>query len=181
MRKVHLMPHIHLRSLQMGLTSVLVLFAIRAPVLAQSASSDQGKPAPLTWTAQQDHQNMLDQLGIKKLRPGPSGRAGAPNSANYDESKANPYPDLPDPLTLNNGQKVTTPQIWQTQRHPEIVEDFEREVIGRVPANVPKVIWTITKQVNDGIIGASNIPVTGKQLTGHVDNPPSPTSRSISK
>ena len=51
---------------------------------------------------------MMDQLGIKALRPGPSGDEKAPNHANYDESKANPYPNLPDPLTLNNGQKVTT-------------------------------------------------------------------------
>ena len=32
----------------------------------------------------------------------------APNAANYDESKANPYPNLPDPLVLKNGEKVTT-------------------------------------------------------------------------
>ena len=94
---------------------------------------------PLTWTTQQDHQNMKDQLGIKTLRPGPSGNAapGAPNAANYDPEKANPYPDLPDPLTLKNGRKVTTADAWWKQRRPEIVEDFEREVFGRVPANVP--------------------------------------------
>jgi hypothetical protein len=60
-------------------------------------------PEPLNWTAQQDHRNMMDQLGIKALRPGPSGRAGATNSANYDPAKANPYPDLPEPLMLKNG------------------------------------------------------------------------------
>jgi hypothetical protein len=36
-----------------------------------------------------DHKDMMRQLGIKALRPGPSGREGAPNQANYDESKAN--------------------------------------------------------------------------------------------
>ncbi len=79
---------------------------------------------------------MKDQLGIKTLRPGPSGNAapGAPNAANYDPAKANPYPDLPDPLTLKNGRKVTTADVWWKQRRPEIVEDFEREVFGRVPA-----------------------------------------------
>ena len=66
-------------------------------------------PEPLTWTTPQDHQNMKDQLGIKTLRPGPSGNApaGAPNAANYDPAKANPYPNLPDPLTLKNGSRVT--------------------------------------------------------------------------
>ena len=125
-------------------------------------------PEPLNWTTKQDHQNMMEQLGIKVLRPGPSGRTGATNSANYDPAKANPYPDLPDPLTLKNGQKVTTPEIWRKQRRPEIVEDFEREVVGRVPKNVPKVTWTVVTQVVDGVVG--NVPAIGKKLVGHVDN-----------
>src|SRR5205809_1477289 len=123
---------------------------------------------PLDWTTQQDHQNMKEQLGIKVLRPGPSGRAGATNAANYDPAKANPYPNLPDPLTLKNGQKVTTAEMWWKQRRPEIVEDFEREVIGRVPKNVPKVTWTIVTQATDRVVG--EIPVVAKRLIGHVDN-----------
>ena len=35
---------------------------------------------------------MMAQLGIRKLRPGPSGNESAPNHANYDEALANPYP-----------------------------------------------------------------------------------------
>jgi len=54
-------------------------------------------PQPMNWTAEQDHQNMMDQLGIKALRPGPSGNENAPNHANYDEAKANPFPNLPAP------------------------------------------------------------------------------------
>ncbi len=69
---------------------------------------------------------MMDQLHIKSLRPGPSGDEKAPNHANYDEATANPYPNLPDALTLKNGKKVTTAAIWWNQRRPEIVEDFER-------------------------------------------------------
>ena len=116
---------------------------------------------------------MMEQLGIKKLRPGPSGRAGATNSANYDPAKANPFPDLPDPLTLKNGEKVTTAEMWWKQRRPEIVEDFEREVFGRVPKNVPKVTWTITTQATDRVVG--EIPVVAKQLVGHVDNSDCPS------
>src|SRR3954468_12881536 len=105
-------------------------------------------PELRTWTSQEDHQNMLEQLGITKLRPGPSGNEQAPNHANYDEALANPYPDLPDVLTLKNGKKVTTAAMWDTQRRPEIVEDFDREVLGRVPANVPRVTWTVTSTAN---------------------------------
>jgi len=110
---------------------------------------------------------MMDQLGIKALRPGPSGDESAPNHANYDESLANPYPNLPDVLTLKNGQKVTTPEMWWNQRRPEIVEDLEREVYGRIPRNVPKVTWTITVPDKE-MVGW--IPVIAKQLVGHVDN-----------
>jgi hypothetical protein len=124
-------------------------------------------PQPTLWTAAQDHQNMMDQLGIKALRPGPSGTETAPNHANYDEATANPYPTLPAVLTLKNGKTVTTPSMWWNQRRPEIVEDFDREVLGRVPKNVPKVTWTVTRTV-DAMVGTR--PVIGKQLVGHVDN-----------
>jgi hypothetical protein len=110
---------------------------------------------------------MMDQLGIKALRPGPSGNETAPNHANYDESTANPFPILPDALTLKNGKKVTTATLWWNQRRPEIIEDFEREVLGRVPRNVPKVTWTVTNTVN-AVVGSH--PVVGRQLVGHVDN-----------
>ena len=58
--------------------------------------------------------------------------------------------------------------MWWQQRRPEIVEDFEREVIGRVPKNVPKVTWEIVTQATDRVVGG--IPVVAKQLVGHVDN-----------
>src|SRR4030066_907561 len=105
------------------LVSLLFLLSVYAG--AQIAA---GKfPEPVTFTVQQDHQNMMDQLGIKSLRPGPSGNESAPNHANYDESVATPYPDLPELLTLKNGKKVTTAEVWWKQRRPEIVEDMEKE------------------------------------------------------
>jgi len=110
---------------------------------------------------------MLKQLGIKVLRPGPSGDEKAPNHANYDEAKANPYPNLPELLTLKNGKKVTTPEQWWNKRRPEIVEDFEREVFGRVPKNVPKVTWKALISEREYV---GWIPVNAKQLIGVVDN-----------
>ena len=135
-----------------------------ADVLAQSSAP---VPPPVTFTDDQDHQNMMDQLGIKALRPGPSGNEKAANHANYDESKANPYPNIPDPLVMNDGQKVTTPQMWQDKRRPEIVEMFEKYVYGRIPKNVPKVKWTVTA-VDHERVGFT--PVIAKDLIGEVDN-----------
>src|SRR4051812_45261920 len=96
----------------------------------QAFGQPQESPPPVTFTTQEDHRNMLEQLGITRLRPGPSGNESAPNHANYDESLANPYPNLPDPLVLKDGQRVVTPETWWTHRRGEIVEDFEREVVG---------------------------------------------------
>ncbi len=135
------------------------------------ALSGQTPVETKNWTAAEDHQNMMDQLGIKALRPGPSGNESAPNHANYDAAVANPYPNLPDVLTLKNGKKVTTPAMWSNQRRPEIVEDFSREVLGRVPSNVPKVQWEVVKTAEAKLGGHS---VIGKQLLGHLDNSSDP-------
>jgi hypothetical protein len=119
-------------------------------------------------SAADDHQKMMDQLGIKSLRHGAEGmNRDSPYWQNTDDFKANPYPNLPDPLTLKNGQKVTSADTWWKLRRPEIVEDFDREVYGRVPAHVPKVTWevTSTSRTNNG-----DVPVITKQLAGHVDN-----------
>jgi hypothetical protein len=124
-------------------------------------------PAPVAFSADQDRQNMMDQLGIKTLRPGYSGNEKAPNHANYDESKADPFPNIPDPLVLNNGQKVTTAEMWWKLRRPELVEMFSKYVYGRVPQNVPKVSWTV-KTVDHEMIGFT--PVIAKDLLGEADN-----------
>jgi (4-O-methyl)-D-glucuronate---lignin esterase len=156
--------------LRILLAATLVTSAAIAsrPLIAQQpAAGGAATPEPKTWTAAEDHQNMLDQLGIKALRPGPSGNPNAPNHANDDEALANPYPDLPGPLTLKDGRKVTTPALWWHERRREIVEDFEREVVGRVPAHVPAVTWKVTETATATVAGRA---VVGRHLVGHVDN-----------
>ena len=135
-----------------------------------AASSDEAEPAPREWTNEEDHQNMLDQLGITRLRPGANGwaKAGEPNAANYDPAKANPYPDYPDPLVMESGREVTTRSLWWIERRPEIVELFEREVIGRIPDDAPEVVWSVVEERDDGQV--AGIPVRGKRLVGRVDN-----------
>src|SRR5215470_14513186 len=150
---------------QLAILTAAILVVAAVTIAAQSGASPELK----TWTAAEDHQNMMGQLGIHKLRPGPSGNESAPNHANYDEATANPFPDLPDALTLKDGKKVTTPADWWNQRRPEIVEDFEREVLGRVPRNVPKVTWTVTETRARGL-GGSSMAAFEKVIVGHVDN-----------
>jgi len=147
---------------------LLFAFAVSTATAQQATTGTIGKyPPPINFTTEQDHQNMMKQLGIKSLRPGPSGDESAPNHANYDEALANPYPDLPEVLTLKNGKKVTTPSTWWNQRRPEIAEDFEREVFGRLPKKVPKVTWKTLISERE-YVGFT--PVNAKQLVGVVDN-----------
>ena len=110
---------------------------------------------------------MMDQLGIRALRPGPSGDEKAPNHANYDEALANPCAGIPDPLTMADGRKVTSAKMWRDERRPELLEAFSRYVYGRVPAALPKVAWTVVA-VDREMIGFT--PVIAKDLVGQVDN-----------
>ena len=147
--------------------AAIVVLGIATFGLSVGASDQQPPPNPNAAATAADHKNMMEQLGIKVLRPGPSGNESAPNHANYDEALANPYPDLPDPLTLKNKKKVTNADTWWKQRRPEIVEDFDREVLGRVPQNVPKVSWRVNRTEQFDVGGR---PVVGKELIGGVDN-----------
>ena len=125
----------------------------------------RGAPAPWIEAGYDDHQNMMDQLGIKSLRPGKSGNNQT--GPGFDDATANDWmPTMPDALTMKNGIKVTKASHW-TKRRAEILEDFEREVYGRIPRNVPKVKWEVTS-TNEGNIG--DVPVITKTLVGHVDN-----------
>ncbi len=117
---------------------------------------------------QQDHRRMMALLKITSLRPGADGRnADAPNAANYDEAKANPYPELPDPLVLKNGKRIASARAWWKQRRPEIVEDFDREIYGRFPKVTPRVKWEVISTTNEK---DGDIPVITRRLVGHVDN-----------
>ena len=123
----------------------------------------RGAPPPWIEAGYNDHQNMMDQLGIKALRPGKSGNNQT--GPGFDEATANDWmPTMPDVLTMKDGTKITTPEQW-TKRRAEILEDFEREVYGRIPANVPKVTWEMTSVTTN-----ADAQTITKMLVGHVDN-----------
>ena len=150
--------------------SIALLLLVGLP---SARAADPATPAAVPMTAEQDHQNMMDQLHITTLRTGADGfNAQAPNAQNTDEAKATRYTNLPDPLVLKNGKKVTTAKTWWAKRRPEIVEDFDREVYGRVPKTTPKVTWEVVKTTQETV---GDLPVITKQLVGHVDNSADPS------
>ncbi|MFZ0734469.1 MAG: acetylxylan esterase [Candidatus Sulfotelmatobacter sp.] len=147
---------------------LLPVFIFLAGLLSmRAATKKKDLPAPVHLTAEQDHQRIMGLLHMTSIRRGADGDPKSPNAANYDESKANPYPALPDPLVLENGKRVTSARIWWQERRPEIVEDFDSEIYGRVPKDAPAVRWEVastTKELN------GDVPVITKKLVGHVDN-----------
>jgi hypothetical protein len=149
-------------------TLILLISIFAKPSFAQNVKTDMSQYPPMvTFTQEQDHQNMMNQLGIKALRPGPSGNESAPNHANYDENLANPCPQLPELLVTKNGTKVTTADIWWKQRRSEIVADAERELYGKLPEKIPSVTWSVKVTDKEFV---NRIPVIAKQIIGHVDN-----------
>lgn len=143
----------------------LLLSCCLATTVAQPSAHFRDSIRKITLA---DHWRMMSLLGIDSLRPGVNGMdPDSPNAANYDESKANPYPVLPDPLRLNNGREVASARMWWKKRRPEIVEAFDSEVYGRLPSSLPAVEWKVISVANDT---AGNIPVTVRKISGHVDN-----------
>jgi (4-O-methyl)-D-glucuronate---lignin esterase len=165
---------VQLRGVSRPLRLVLVLGAAAAAVRPMGgARADEGQAAPpVELTAEQDHRRLMDLLGIQSIRPGADPRnPQAPNPANFDEAKANPWPNLPDPLVTKSGMRVTTPEQWWSERRPEIVEDFDREVYGRVPAATPRVRWQVTETATETVGGVAAVT---KKLAGRVDNSADP-------
>ena len=158
-------------SLRARLISAICFAGVCASVFSTAPwTFAQGAGTPIHLTAEQDHQLILDQLHIAELRRGPDGDPKSPNAANFDESKVPPY-KIPDPLVLHSRKRVTTPEMWWQVGRPEIVEDFDREVYGRVPAVTPKVNWEVVSTTKETV---GDVPAITKKLVGHVDNSSDP-------
>jgi len=91
-----------------GIAALLLIFFQIAPV---SAQGDKG------W-----HANAMTVEKLSKDGPG----------FNYYEEKVPNY-TLPDIFTSNEGVKITTAELWNKLRRPEIIELFRKYVYGRVP------------------------------------------------
>lgn len=133
----------------------------------EAAKTDAGSAVHLT--AAQDRERLMKLLGLTDaaMRKPPASDPQAAGATNYVEAKAHVYPDIPDPLLLKNGKRVTTEEEWWSQRRPEIVADFEREILGKAPEHLPTVKWEVISTVNEKY-GA--VDAVTKRVVGHVDN-----------
>ena len=78
-----------------------------------------------------------------------AGAPAGPAGFNYEESQVPAY-TLPDPLTMEDGTKVTDATIWDKKRRPQIFKLFETEVYGRCPISRPEEMTaTVTSEKKD--------------------------------
>src|SRR5271155_493595 len=96
-----------------GFANVFLASGVSLTVIAAVAAQTQTPAAPAAApdraaiTAASAAERELKLLGITAMQPPATAYdIGKPGNANYDESKANPYPKLPDVLTMNDGTKV---------------------------------------------------------------------------
>ena len=79
---------------------------------------------------------------------------------NYDEAKVPKY-ELPDPLLLEDGRRVTDAGTWVSKRRPEILELFTTQVYGRSPAPRKDMHFEVT-DVDKNALGGKAV---RKQVT----------------
>lgn len=144
--------------------SLIAAMAAQTQAPAQLAATDRDAIAAASAA---ERNRELKLLGIPVTQPPSTAYdIGKPGNANYDESKANPYPKLPDVLTMNDGTKVTTAAQWE-KRRDEIKTMFDEDVYGKYPLHIPKVMWRVNSVEQMTI---QNIPAVVKHVVGHVDN-----------
>ena len=152
------------------------VLAVSRPACAQDAAQRAAQAQALAAATAADYRHLLEQLGITTLRPAADSRATeGPTAPNYDESRATPFPALPEALRFRDGRAVRTAADWR-RRRLELFEDFDREVYGRLPASLPAVHWTVEARARDEEAG---IAVVRKSLRGRVEqdgNPASPVT-----
>lgn len=156
---------------QLFLILIFVAFLCGGTSIISQAVAPSGVPVQLT--AAQDRERMLGLLDIAdaQMRPAPVPNAKAPNAANYNEAKANIFGPPPDPLRLDNGKRIATAAQWWSQRRPQIVAAFEREILGQAPDPLPAVTWHVVSSTEENYGGVSAIT---KRLIGRVDNSADP-------
>jgi hypothetical protein len=129
-----------------------IVFVILAGFAASAQTAQPGsnaRPGPLPPQAEDPNRpaGLTQAPGRPNSWTDSQGRSYQRSSVgswtNYDEAKANPYP-LPDPLVLKNGEPVTDANTWWTRRRPEILEDLQREMYGRIPSGISPVVWEVT-------------------------------------
>ncbi|HZQ39254.1 MAG TPA: hypothetical protein VFA87_00625 [Rhizomicrobium sp.] len=154
-------------SIKTSILTGFLLFGASTGALGQAALPSAAERAAILAASTKEREREMKLLGIAEMRPPLSAYdIGKPGNANYDEAQANPYPNWPELMVMQDGTKVTTAAQWR-KRRAEIKRLFDDNVYGRYPAHIPKVTWHVDGVDNMEVQGVAAIV---KHVTGHVDN-----------
>ncbi|MBS1813399.1 MAG: acetylxylan esterase [Acidobacteria bacterium] len=154
--------------------ALLVITVIAASMCAQNA----GRAARARTQREQERairQEEARSLGIGTIRNGVTPSKTGEKLVNYDERKGGPVSPLPDPLRFDDGRRVRSVKDWK-KRRLVIMEHFDRELLGRVPKDVPAVRWRIVSTAHgeadfiDLHGKRRSIAYVTKHLAGEVNN-----------
>lgn len=79
--------------------------------------------------------------------------------------------NLPDVLTMNNGKKVTTAKQWTSQRKPELLELFKREMYGQLPGKPTGMTFNVFDENKNALGGKATRKQITVYFTGKEDGP----------
>ncbi len=90
--------------------------------------------------------------------------------ANYEESKVPDY-DLPDPLVLESGERVTDAETWREKRRAEILALFRTHVYGRSPGRPANMTFEVSDVDRNALGGEATRKQVRVSFTGAPDGP----------
>lgn len=90
--------------------------------------------------------------------------------ANYDEARVPKY-ELPDPLVLASGEKVTDAETWRNRRRPELLKLFEQHVYGKSPGRPKNMTFETTSVDREALGGAAIRKQVSVHFTGDKEGP----------
>ena len=147
-------------------STFLVAFAVTATAQQTAPAAQPHMPTPeeraaIAAASAAERNRELKLLGITAMQPPATAYdIGKPGNANYDESRANPYPNLPALLVMQNGAKVTKATQWPARRK-ELLSLFAENVYGKYPAHIPGVSWKVESTQEMNVAG---VPAVGDSL-----------------
>src|SRR6267154_2619102 len=109
-----MLPKVFAQSVLQATAALLLALVVLIPDPSSGQGiKGKGKQPDFIPADYDDYQNMLDQLGIKKMRKGRDSKV----KDTSDEATAHPYKDsMPELMTCKDGTKVTTADQWPKRR-----------------------------------------------------------------
>ena len=149
-------------------TAALMLALSLGPLAQQPPAGQPGPPPaapggpppnPNAAATAADHQNMMEQFGITRSARARAATRRRPNPANYDQAKANPYPESARSAHAEERRaRSRRAEHGGSSGGRRSSRTSSARCSGACPKNVPKVTWKVT-ETRETTVGG--LPVVG--------------------